>query len=126
MFNPILFILSAPPDYIEKEISWMKKCFISGTIKDIQLNKNSECLKTIKVLILWENNWYYSINTIKLTSCSSDWPYIVYSDKTLPKVWDNVNYLINKDWYFICWKLYLYIYSICWPLKMILLYEIII
>ena len=102
MINPILLLSALPWEVIDQEVAKANKCEISWIIKKIEIKEYDVCTDNVKIYVSWDI-WKYIINSIKTTQneCVFDWIWIIYSDKTLPKVWDKVNFLINKDNYSI-------------------------
>ena len=102
MINPILLLSALPGEVIEEEVAKANKCETSWIIKKIEIKESDVCTDDIKIYISW-NSWKNIINSTKTTQneCVFDWIWIIYSDKTIPKVWDKVNFLINKDNYSI-------------------------
>lgn len=102
MINPILFLSALWPDMIDNDISKLDKCNLTWKIKDIKIIKNSECLDNVEIMISW-SNWYYNVNVSKTTDtdCSHDSIYLLYWNKNIPKIWDKVDYMIDKSSYHI-------------------------
>ena len=100
MFNPILLLSALSPEYIDDYVNDLNKCSVSGIVKKVDINKYHDCSDDLRIYISWDN-WNYEVFSSKINDnmCEIDWSLIIYSDKTLPKVWDKVELLINKTGY---------------------------
>lgn len=98
MINPILFI-SNIESALYSMVKFTEKCSISWTITEIIYEKNDSYSDKI-IFFLEGKNGIYPINSYFVKSLDySDMNYTknFYDESNLPKIWDNVNYLIDKD-----------------------------
>ncbi|MDD3646473.1 MAG: hypothetical protein PHH06_03620 [Candidatus Gracilibacteria bacterium] len=102
MLNPIYFLLALSGEMINEEVMKKDKCEIFGTIKKIEITNDSICLDKLEIYVLG-NKGKYIINSLKTTEngCEHDGIGIFYGESTLPKVGDKINYLIDKDNFYI-------------------------
>lgn len=103
MINPIYLFSALFSEDIEEIISKSNLCEINWKIEKIQLLEKSECIDSYN-FYLESKFWTYNVMSLKWTNidCSIDGISKIYSDRNFPKVWDEVNFLINNlDNYYI-------------------------
>ncbi len=97
MINPILFLSALGPDMIYSMVYELDKCFITWEIKKIEVEKNNDFDCLSKIII--DVDWKYKVNSIKIENnlCSIDSYSVLYKNNNFPKVWDEVNYLLESE-----------------------------
>jgi len=106
MLNPIILFSALHESDIDNYVKKIDKCSVYWVIKEIEIKKSNECLDNLSILV--ENEHDFIVNSYLLNDnlCSFDWYNIIYSnwnnsynlESNLPKKWDFVNLLIDKNY----------------------------
>lgn len=96
IINSILFASSfITNDYYQQTINNIEKCSIYWIIDNIEIiNNDLECFNKIELTINWFQ-WIYKVTSwISTDNCL--WNKEVFNINNIPKIWDNINYLVGK------------------------------